>query len=482
LSKNLFLASIFVITVSLFLTIIGEYQAFLTFWLAITLLLPPLLWSFKKPYITPKIFCLTAIFSQLLSIPGLYINKDRWAWWDSKPFTFMALETVPIFAKVALFLWAFVILFNVLYSLGGFKKLRNGNALSGVNFSNTSLKDRFPQFDVNNNRNAIVPTLIALILISVLIPLSLWSYSQGIGMVGIEPPRMPYRLSGIIFYFTKFLTPIILGYLYLKSRRGWGLIFAFMIYALVLGVCSVSKGSVLFIMAPVVALAWVGRTYIKLIVSGLGSVVGVYIASTAREIVYVIGSNGVTANSNASFFDLIYYVLTKPDSRLWDNDFIPVLVAGIASRIEGFSNLIHAQYYDPDKVLEPFGFMLRMIWSGLANIDVDAHHMQWLGWTLPKEFYSGGSILSNAVLIGNAGLIWVVVSAFISALILLVSEKIVNKSVGSVHWLRVLRIPIIFYVTMLYFTHTSLSAVHLFILASLIITGLCVQIKNLIKR
>jgi hypothetical protein len=455
---------------SLGLVLGGEIEAMFAWWLVIMLLLPPTLWAFSTTYTSLKIFCLTSFGTQYLTLPFFFLYRDNWQLADVKPFGFTALETLPILLKVSLFLCALVLFFKLIYRLSWrqktLRKSTHTRRSSGL-FKRVTELGSIASFDLKNNVNSAKTSGLIAFLIPLLIVLNLWQYSQGIGITGVDPPRLPYRMAGILFYFTKFLIPVLLGYLYLKTKRGWPLMLLYLVYAWVFGLCSTSKGAVIMVMAPVIALAWVDKRYGMLVVSFLGAMLGVFVASGARYYVHTV-TNGVTgADTSLGLFTLIGNVFLEPSSKIWDFDFLPWIVVGIAGRIEAFGSLVQAQYYDPDAVVGAWGFIFRMVWTGLVEIDVDAHHIQWQGNTLPVGFYNGGSILSNAVIVGNSGLLWVVISALITAAMLVVVEKNTNSFVKKYVQLDVLRVPIIFYMTVLYFTHSSTSGQLIFILIAI---------------
>ena len=111
---------VLLVIVSCFLVGYGHFQALASWWFLIFLFSPILIWSIKTSYIAPKIFCIVAIFTQVVTLPWFFIiNNEDWRWAGVNPFEFTALETVPIIGKIALFLYAFVIFVSFLYRFSG---------------------------------------------------------------------------------------------------------------------------------------------------------------------------------------------------------------------------------------------------------------------------------------------------------------------------------------------------------------------------
>lgn len=274
------------------------------------------------------------------------------------------------------------------------------------------------------SRHSRIYGALIVLVISVVAPLNLWMFSQGISMVGVEPPRLPYRLSGILHYLTVFVVPLLLGFLYWKTKRSVFLTMILLYYSWVLGLTSISRFALIMVMLPVLAFAWLERRRWLLTFAGLGTVIGFAMVTSARNFVYIVTAGKVEAATGNSILTIIGNILTEPDSSIRETAFLLKTLVDIFERIEGFGNLVMSKFYDPNAALGPLGFLLRMIWRPFADIDLDTHHLQWQGNVLPEGLFNGGSLLSNAVILGNASLLWVVASALVAAGILVLLEKV----------------------------------------------------------
>jgi hypothetical protein len=322
--------------------------------------------------------------------------------------------------------------------------------------------NNYHAFVVGNNKKTAIFSFLIIILIAMLIPLNLWAYSQGIGLTGVEPPKLPYRLSGLLFYFTKYITPLVLGWLYLKSNRGWFLLLLYLTYAWIFGLCSVSKGAVMIVMLPVMALAWIDKRRVKFLLASLGTIIGVSAVVYARAYIYVVNNGRSGADTAINLFNLVLNMFGDPDSEIWNFDFLLQYIGSILSRIEGFENLVMAQSYDPNAVCGAWGFILRMIWRGLTDFDTDLHAMQWQGNFLPEGFYNGGALLSNAVILGNADLWWIVISSMVSAITLIILEKSCKRLSYKYAELKLISSPTIVFITLIFFLDTGGSSIFVF--------------------
>ena len=420
---------------SLAMAISGEFEAMLAWWMVIVLLLPPLLWALKTRYVALKIICLLAFITQFVTLPFFYFNRDAFffTWGHVKPFGFTAVEAWPMLSKVMLFVVCLIIFFKLLFRLrlfGGSVNPRSDRfQLPSTQSKVRSFIAEKAHFLKPSRHSRIYGALIVLV-ISVVAPLNLWMFSQGISMVGVEPPRLPYRLSGILHYLTVFVVPLLLGFLYWKTKRSVFLTMILLYYSWVLGLTSISRFALIMVMLPVLAFAWLERRRWLLTFAGLGTVIGFAMVTSARNFVYIVTAGKVEAATGNSILTIIGNILTEPDSSIREAAFLLKTLVGIFERIEGFGNLVMSKFYDPNAVLGPLGFLLRMIWRPFADIDLDTHHLQWQGNVLPEGVFNGGSLLSNAVILGNASLLWVVASALVAAGILVLLEKSAHRVIA----------------------------------------------------
>lgn len=447
---------------SIAMAVSGELEAMLAWWMVIALLLPPLLWVLKTRYVALKTICLLAFTTQFVTLPFFYINRDDFAWGHVKPFDFTAVEAWPMLSKVMIFLVCLIIFFKLLYRLrliGG-----SGNPRSGrlhLPSSQSKLKSFFAdnaQY-LKPSRQTWLYTSLIILVITILVPLNLWMFSQGISIVGVEPPNLPYRLSGILHYLTKYIIPLLLGYLYWKTKRGLFPMTLMLGYACVLGLSSVSRSSLIFVMLPVLAFAWLDRRNWLLAVGGLGTVAGFGVVSLARNFVYIISAGKTGAVTDVGILPVITGILTDPDSPFREADFLLRIFVRICGRIEGFENLVMSQFYDPNSDVGPLGFLLRMIWRPFAPIDQDIHHIQWQGNVLPEGFVNGGALLSNAVILGNANLLWIIASALVAAGTLVLLEKSAHRVIARYGFPDLLGSALVGFLSIIFFIETGGSSV-----------------------
>ena len=460
---------------SIAIAVSGEYEALMAWWMVIFLLLPPLIWALNTSYVALKTICLIAFTAQFVTVPIFYMDRDTFSWGHVKPFGFTAIEALPMLSKVALFLVFLIVFFKVLYDLPisgctaqrrskKFQSSATQLTLWAVIVENThSLKP---------GRNAWIYVGLIFLVISVATVINLWMFSQGISIVGVEPPRLPYRLSGILHYLTRYIIPLLLGYLFWKTKRGFFPTAVLMGYGLILGVSSVSRSALAYVMLPVLLAAWCDKRWALLIFTSLGTTIGFSLVSFARNFVYIVIDGKTGALNDTDVLCILINVLLDPDSPLGEVDFLLRAVVGIFNRMDGFENMVMSHFYDPNAVLEPVKLLLGMIWRPLAPIDNALHSIQWQGSVPPEGFFCGGVLLSNVVILGNANLMWVIASAVVVACTLVLLEKSAHRVTARYGLPDMLASSLIILLSIIFFNETGGSSIFLVPLLLLIVASL----------
>jgi hypothetical protein len=408
---------------SLVLVINSEIEALFAWLIAIALLLPPLLWALKTPYVALKTICLLAFITQIITLPFFYIARDEVTL--PKNFSFTAEEAWRILSSVMIFLFCLIGFFKLFYRLRLFHGLAKPESdRFQLHIPQATLR-QYPSKHVNSTvsgRKRHIYSLLVVVVIVVVSPLNLWMYSQGIGLAGVSPPKLPFKLAGILHYFTAYFVPILLGFLYLNSKRGFLLSMVLICYALLSGLTSLSRKNFLLLSLPIIGLAWIERRRLLLVVAGLISIAGYSVVTFARGFVYTVLGGISMADTSNTILSVVVNILTYQD-KLFDVDTLLQTFYHVFNRIEGFENLVRSKSYDLYAVCKPIDLILRLIWRDLAPIDVDLHHLQWQGFVLIEGFNNGGALLSNVVILANANLLWIIASALLVAGILVALEK-----------------------------------------------------------
>jgi hypothetical protein len=263
-------------------------------------------------------------------------------------------------------------------------------------------------------------------IVAILIPLHFLTYRYGINIAGISPPDLPFRISGILFYLTKYIIPFYLIYIYWIGDKKIYALLGLTLYAYVLGVTTISRSIPVSIIIPLLLIAIYKKEKFKSLFLIINIIVIFMLTTQIRNDIYTIENNQLIAKIDKSPIENIINVFLNKENFINFYGFINTLNE-IFNRIEGFKNLVFSYTYNPELVAQPWIFLLRMISWNFGEYSSDNHNLQWVGEHLPDNFVLGGGLLSNALIIGNFGFIWLILLAIITAVLLYIIEFSVNR-------------------------------------------------------
>jgi hypothetical protein len=413
---------------SLVPTYLGEWEMLGAFWMVIICMLPGIWLALGTSYLSCKLFCALVFIPQIVTVPAFYLNANNYAFNNHRPFGFGAFEALPAFVTLGLFLWIVAFLVKLTeITIGSSAQLAKvNNKTSIINARTTAiLESNISKKHVSKN-NALVLISI-LFLISVSLPVKFWMFNMDIGLVGAPPPQLPYRISGILFYTFNYMVPIMISYLYIKSKRS-SLLVALTIstYALMIGFLSVSKGVLLLTTVSIIAFAWLDRRWLIFSISVFLSALGVLVVTTARKIVHVTEGNTVSAFTDLGGITTLKEVFS--DGLLTPELFLVFI--GIANRFEGFQSMFLASQFNPDILGGAWSIFFRVISFGRwGEFNFDAIHLEYLGYTIPYGLYGVGATYNSwMMLAANKNILMVLPFAAHAALIIVILERSIMRA------------------------------------------------------
>ena len=432
---------------SMIMLFAGEWQAAGALWVVILCLLPAICVALRTSYLSLKMFCAITLITQVITVPMFYLQADRYAFSEHRPFGFTALDASPVFLIIGLFLWL------VAYLV----KLSEGVIGRSTQWTSTNAPTeatRHAGVLALGSAKRQAPLIVGiLLLMAISLPAKFWMFDMGIGIVGVDPPYLPFRLSGILTYLFGMVVPLTIAYLYLRTKRSSLLLVSLIsVYALLIGLSSSSKSVVLFATAPIVAFAWLDRRWAIFTVSGIMAGFGVLIAATSRAIVHM--SDGLTTGA---FTDLgtIGTLLKTLLMLEWSPEMLLVF-AGIAARIEGFQGLFLASQFNADAVGGAFEIFMHAINANWATLEHDALHLEFLGYIIPMGFYSAGASINSWMLMAtNHNLFMVLPFAIYVASTLVILEKLLMRASHKYKLPLPLTQAVLFFVTLWFDTATG---------------------------
>lgn len=375
----------------------------------------PFLLSLSSRYESMVYFAGTALLTQAITLPFFYtVRRDGWYLADFIDFDYSVLSaSIPL-------LYVGVFLLMVRMMVWGWEKIYVPPALG------------YHQVRVNKTKNKLWYGLAIMGLILIFSPIQLWMFQEGIGLTGITPKRLPFKLTGVLYYLTKYLIPLIIGILYYKSSKSLTLTLLILFYGIYTSTFAASRGVGVLIIGVVMLIAWINKKYIALVIASVFLSLSFASATLMRNYTqYVVAGVPV---SDISDFNIAEYA----DLFLNDRQSLPFLlidsIISVVARISSFESLVQAIQYDAYQVNggHPVDLVLKSFGRGFSVFDTDAHHLQWQGYVLPFGWYNGCTLYGDAVIIKNSGyFIWLILLAAVASFWLFLIEVLIKKTAGK---------------------------------------------------
>jgi hypothetical protein len=408
------------LVLSAYLVISNEINTMLAWWLTTLLLLPGLIYALRTQILSTQILSLIIFCTQFVTLPIFFIHPERYTYYYLKPFFFTVYEVFKIMYPVGLFMILLVWFTKIIAQSVNY----SGYTEKYITDKDKTLK-KIKFLDPSINSWIYVSWIV--IVITLITPLNLWMFKHGIGIVGVESPTLPYRMTGLLYYSTKYIIPLLLGYLYSKTMHGVFPTLMLISYALILGLSDLSRSALVLVMLPVLTIVWLERKWLLLAMTSSCLLFFFLLITAGRNFVYTIIGNKSEAITSDGVFGLLDKLLIQSDI-----DFSIIDILGeMLGRIESFQNLVMASQFDANAVGGKITIILRLFWQRFAPWDLDEYHLAWMGYTLPEGYVNIGSFLSQVLMASHGNLLLIVLIAALTALILITLESSITILAGK---------------------------------------------------
>lgn len=194
----------------------------------------------------------------------------------------------------------------------------------------------------NVSTNYIRYIIIMLAIMGSMSFLHIWMFNNSIAITGVNPPRLPFRLTGILYFFTRFVIPLVLMYLYSKTNRGYLISFALLFYALFVALTQVSRTTLTMYFLPVCFFSFFDKKYLLFSITICLFFVFFPVIDIARNFVYLIEDGTVYSNQTDSISKIVSDIL----SFKTDDISVGSSIAGFIGRLGGTQDVVLAYQYD----------------------------------------------------------------------------------------------------------------------------------------
>jgi hypothetical protein len=249
--------------------------------------------------------------------------------------------------------------------------------------------------------------------------LAIFMYINKIGILGVEPEPLPFKIIGILFYLRGYILPIFIFYMFNKTSQSTVLMFITVLISIIMGVFSASRGIGFIYLFPVIAVLLIRKITLFRIVISLFLILFCYMLTTiGRDIIYS------SLDQSVSPGELLSGVFEgRSEFHSVDGLFVSLLniVGTISNRLYGIQDQILAYQYILNEPWSSFGNFLLM--EPIADIAKDLYGLEFL----PGQGYGVGmGIIGTFVMIGRSDILLFIFGIVVYALIAVIVNQSLN--------------------------------------------------------
>lgn len=345
----------------------------------------------------------------LLAMIIIFINKDKYTqygWTAIGNYNFEPDKTFEVLSLIFLYIFIFVIISFILDKLL-IKKYYINKIVINQNF----IKILKP---IRKYRHIFISILILQLY------LSFFMFQYKIGIVGITPETLPFRLSGALYYYRYIIIPIIAGILLFSnlSYKNSFLVLLIMIETFIAGILSVSKAIPILHMLPVIVYLYIVKKYILVYFMYGFTIFVVMLASLSRNIIY-----NVDNFKQLSFFNILNDIFSYEKFSI---EYFFKIIGLIITRVGGFNEFLVTYFNDIKFVSNELFFSsvlgLKFLYNGNFNTTLDLY-----GIIVPEDKSFGVPVDALSYLYLSSDNIFIAsLFIFIWVFCFILSEKIIN--------------------------------------------------------
>lgn len=405
---------------SLALLTLGERQLVIGWWLMLACLITPILWVQRSQFVSVKLFVWVAFISQAVTMPIFYLLPEAYPSQSHRPFWFTGLEVLPVGIRLGGFLLVFLMIASFLQR---FIKMPSPLPLPNVN-QRSPLNALLQNLSRVSQQESFASTVLILIIILMMIPLNLWMFNMGIGLTGIEPPRLPYKMSGILFYLVRWIVPGILALLYLRTKQKSVLLVLILAsYGLFLGVSTSSRSAAFSLIFVPIVLAFLNRRWFLFSIAFTLGMISIGVTTASRAVVHVASIGTSAADTSLGVLVTFYEA-----AMLFDWGELLFVLPALIARMTSFEGLFLASQVDPSSFGGGFSVWIKTLNWRLVDLGHEAIHLEHVGYVPPVGFYNAtADVYAYAFWGGNGMVGYYLFFALSSALFLMLQEQAIGR-------------------------------------------------------
>jgi hypothetical protein len=430
-------------------TLLAGYYVYMGDWEALLLwvVLPipfgfMLLYALRSRHIVLSFFMAGIFLSHAVLPSFFFLERENYTfsgWTAVKNFDFNVSHFLQIYTFVFFYVAIVLIVTLVFKQLlfrspkpdrAPFQRTRGNSAAHQASLGLLEIvRLSLARFSAANPRTKLGYSLLFAAIILLAAILNNWMYSRGIGMTGLlgSQQALPFRLNGILYYSTRFLLPVILALVYMRTSRSWPLAALALFYALWAGTSQISRTTYTLLLLPIVAFAFLDRRYFLMTFALSFFLVAYPWVGYARNSIYYVVDNVVYGDTSIPLYQLIQQTIVQHSFDGAFSSFFSVL-----ARVGGAQDVILAAQYDTEVTGGSLREFQRVFLFG-SPITGDQVQAELYGFIPPEGFSAGAGGLSSMVLqIAGGNLIVLFFVAVWLAVLLTVGEVMARRYVRKI--------------------------------------------------
>ena len=269
-------------------------------------------------------FCFLMFVAHGIGAPFAWLdrdiyNRDIWA-----NFQFKLGELFYIYFWVVI-IYALIIFFTLMFE--------------NIKFLAKSSNLKLLKIRKRGSNSNLYSYLIVSLIIFMMVPLNIYMSTNKIGILGLLSEDLPYRMTGILYYFRLYIFPFVILFLYAKSNRGFFLFLIIFSYAILAGLSSASRSVLIINLFPVIFYTLIDKRKLRILVTMLFSILGYMLITSSRD--YTHHTSDVFILSEALYYASTYIL----DGKFSAYD----LVGGFSNRLFGMQDFIVSYSFISDQ-------------------------------------------------------------------------------------------------------------------------------------
>lgn len=355
------------------------------------------------------------IVSRAATLPMVYYLRDDFTksgWTAIKQFNFSSYEYFQLIIKDSfafLLIIIAVMLIRMILPRSPYRLQRAARAVLCLSI--------FPKAPKGYN---VIPLLLMFLVVNYMI--FRFANANNIGITGIEPNQLPFRLAGIIYYYLKFVGPILLFY-FIRNSKAKLLVLLLSPLLIFVGVSTLSRSTVAMWAIPITFVAYRNCRSISfsVLVAIMVTIASIF-AEAGRSLMFVANGTSIGIDITVGMSE----VAERAIERISFSDIL-IAIASLVARLGGGQELIlGSQTVFPD-----FDYsmnLLLQIFTGLSfGIDYDSLVMLTHGFLPLKGTVAGIAYSGYMLAFMNSGYAAYMLFVLFSASVLSLNDVLRSK-------------------------------------------------------